>query len=248
MPHFEELFLRSLAAQTFKNFEVIIVDGGSKDDSMRAAAEYIPKLNIQFIVDTTRNIGYIRNVGAYRAQGEIIFETSSDIYFPHTLLEDIDREYRERDNLVALGGRTYPTGSTPPITAHIGYAIFDLIRFFMTTRITPIKKIRPSGNFLTIRREVFNELGGYPEVKINEDGLFGFKLDEYLKRNRHKDVMFSLKHKVIHHVKRFEKKGGIQSILFYFYVLGLIFPMLKPILAPIERKSALEFSTRSDLE
>ncbi|MHA1829065.1 MAG: glycosyltransferase family 2 protein [Candidatus Heimdallarchaeaceae archaeon] len=247
MPQFETFFLRSLSRQTFRDFEVIIVDGGSTDGSLEKIKEYSKRdKRFRYVIDTTRNIGYIRNVGARLARGDIIFETSSDVYFPPRLLEQINRYYIEHPDVIALAGRTYPSGSRVSLLAHIGYAGFDIIRYLMT--VLPFKKIRPSGNFLTIKRKVFEELNGYPEVRINEDGLFGYKLDNYLKEHKDKTVVFNRNLYIVHHVKRFEKKGGLKALLFYLYIFGVIFPFLKPLLAPIERKSGKEFASRSDLK
>ena len=106
MPHFESYFLNSLKKQTFKNFEVVIVDGGSEDGSLEAIERYRKHLKIRSIIDKTKNIGYIRTVGCKASKGEIIFNTSSDVYFPPNLLEELDAFYTKNDCLrsVAIVG------------------------------------------------------------------------------------------------------------------------------------------------
>ena len=97
-----------------------------------------------------------------------------------------------------------------------------------------------------IRRDIFERVGGFPEVCINEDGLLGQKLDQLLIRSDVK-VRYDLEMYVHHHVKRFEERGSLKTILFYFYVFGNLFPMLKPFLYKIESHSAEIFKSRSDL-
>ena len=160
------------------------------------------------------------------------------------LLEKIAKFYMEHEDCVALTGRTFPLGTS--IFAHLSYQLFDLLRYVFTKIGLPSKKFRPSGNFFTIKKDVFEQLGGFPEVKINEDGMLGQKLDRFFLENRCKGV-FNLAFYVGHNVKRFEAKGGIATILFYVYVLGNMFPLLKPLFNHIERRSAEAFSTRSDL-
>ena len=235
-------FLRSLDRQTYRDFEVIIVDGGSTDGSIHIA-ESFGKARV--LVDKTRNIGYIRNVGASFASGDILFHTSSDTYLEPHLLEKIAKLYREHPNLIALGGRTFPLGTN--LIAHLGYQLFDFLRYLFTVSPMPIRKFRPSGNFSTVKREVFEEVGGFPEVCINEDGLFGQKLDDYCTRQT-KRVVFHLGLYIGHHVKRFEAKGGLKTILFYIYVLGNMFPILKPLLTHIELRSGQTFKMRTDLK
>ncbi len=246
MPYLRDWFLYSLSRQTFRDFEVIIVDGGSKDGSKEACLR--DDLNITYVINDKRNIGYIRNYGEKFAIGDILLNTSTDVYFPPKLLEILDRYYWNHPEVVALAGRTFPHGSKVSLTAQLGYGAFDLIRWISSTRINPVRKLRPSGNFLTIYRSLFESLHGYPEVEINEDGLFGYKLDAFQEEQRGLRVVFNPSLYVIHHIKRFEKRGGIKTILFYLYVLGLMFPSLRRWLAPIERKSAKEFKDRSDLK
>lgn len=234
------LFLKSLQNQTYQDFQLIIVDGGSIDGSIRIA-EGFGKAKI--VVDKRRNIGYIRNVGASFATGDILFHTSSDTYLEPELLQKIEEFYNKHPEVLALAGRTYPLGTS--IFAHVSYQLFDLLRFLFTISPFPLHKFRPSGNFTTIKRKVFKELGGFPEVQINEDGYLGQKLDAYI--TRPKQVVFHLGLWIGHNVKRFEEVGGIKTLLFYIYVLGNMFPILKPLLKHIEVKSSETFASRSDL-
>lgn len=245
MPHFQDMFLESLVKQTFKDFEVIIVDGGSDDGSIAVLYEYYDKLDITIMQDRKRNIGYIRNIGAYEAKGELMFQTSADVELPKDILERLDREFRNRNDLAALGGRIIPTGEGNGILCWLAYAGFDLLRWFYTTSIIPLngRKFRPSGNFLCIPLSLFWELGGYPEVRINEDGLFGYQVDDYVRKSG-KRAEFRLGYSVKHNVKRFKAKGALGAIKFYSYTLALMFPWLNRFTKDLEEESAREFADR----
>lgn len=237
------LFLESLVNQSFKDFEVIIIDGLSSDKSLDIITSYQGKLNLCFATNTRRNIGYIRNYGSKFAYGEVLFHTSSDTYFEPDLLKKI-KECYDLEDMVAVSGRTYPLGTN--MLSKFSYQAFDLLRFLFTVTPFPVKKYRPSGNFCSVKRNVFLAVGGFPEVRINEDGLFGQKLDEYISKFG-KRIWFNLNLYVGHNVKRFEKVGGIKTVMFYFFVFGNMFPFLKPLLKHIELKSAKIFASRSDL-
>lgn len=221
-------FLCSLDKQTFRDFEVIIVDGGSTDGSLKSLEEYNPNLSLLWITDHTRNFGHIRNLGAKFASGEIMFHCNTDNHFESDFLEKLDKIYSQRPEVVSVSGRVYPCGSS--ILAPIAYQLFDFFRFLFTCFPKPIQRYRPSGNFLSIRSETFRDIGGFPEVRANEDGLLGERLDRVTVGR--KAVMFRLDMYVAHKVKKFEAMGGLNALLFYFYVLGNFAPFLRPLLKP----------------
>jgi glycosyltransferase involved in cell wall biosynthesis len=71
--------LNRIACQTFKNFEVIVVDGASSDATLTIANKYrsqLPRLNIVSEVD--RGIYDAMNKGAKMANGEWIYFLGSD--------------------------------------------------------------------------------------------------------------------------------------------------------------------------
>lgn len=74
--------LDSLKKQTYKNFEVIIVNDCSPDDSKSIIVDYIsnnPELNIKLIThDVNKRCGGARNTGVKNATGEYIFYLDQD--------------------------------------------------------------------------------------------------------------------------------------------------------------------------
>jgi glycosyltransferase involved in cell wall biosynthesis len=232
------VFLNSLVNQTLQDFEVIIVDGGSTDNSLKIIGKYRKKLNIKVVVDTIPNFGYIRNVGALQSNGDLLFNLNCDNYLPPYLLQEVRDYYSVNRGVVSVSGRVYPLHGG--LIAQVGYQLFDLLRWAFTCAPCPIKKYRPSGNFMTIKRDTFFKIGGYPHATVNEDGLLGQKLDPVLRVN-HKAVMFNLKLYVGHYPKKFNDMGGVHALLFYFYTLGNFAPMLNPLLEPIRRNASNVF-------
>ena len=80
--------LESLARQTFRNFEVILIDDGSTDKSGRIAQKYegrFPRYKI--ITKINEGQGKARNIGLEAACGEYIYFLDSDDYIEDNALE-----------------------------------------------------------------------------------------------------------------------------------------------------------------
>lgn len=82
--------LDSIVNQTFKDFEVICVNDGSKDSSLEILNEYAQK-DIRFKVISQENggSGSARNNGLSRAQGKYVQFLDGDDYFESEMLEKL---------------------------------------------------------------------------------------------------------------------------------------------------------------
>ena len=80
---FIEATLESVLAQEFKDYETVVVDDGSTDETMSILQKY-PW--VQVLRQNNKGPGAARNYGASQANGEYIaFLDSDDIWFPWTL-------------------------------------------------------------------------------------------------------------------------------------------------------------------
>jgi GT2 family glycosyltransferase len=115
-----ETCLNSLKSQTLDNYEVIIVDNGSEDDSV----SYI-KNNFSFVkvIGLEKNEGFARavNIGIKASKSELIFLLNNDTELPSNLLETLYNEanteknylffackmvnYHQRDRIDSAGDR-----------------------------------------------------------------------------------------------------------------------------------------------
>jgi len=77
--------LKSVLSQTYTNFEVIIVDDGSTDNTMDAIRPFLRE-NIKYTRIENSERGAARNYGCALATGDYItFLDSDDYYYPHYL-------------------------------------------------------------------------------------------------------------------------------------------------------------------
>lgn len=80
--------LQDLSNQTFKDFEVIIVDGNSKDQTIIKAKEFSNKLpSLTILSSEKRHVCTQRNLGASRAKSDILIFSDADNRLPSYFLQ-----------------------------------------------------------------------------------------------------------------------------------------------------------------
>lgn len=86
-----ERTLKSVYAQTYGNYEVIVVDDGSKDRSLEVVTAYVKdKPNTQVIKQENSGVAVARNNGVANARGQFICFLDSDDWWEETFLEEMD--------------------------------------------------------------------------------------------------------------------------------------------------------------
>ena len=85
---FIEQALRSALAQTFRDFEVIVVDDGSTDDTMQRVRTFGP--SVHYVHQANSGAAAARNAGILRSRGEFIaFLDADDIWLPTKLTRQV---------------------------------------------------------------------------------------------------------------------------------------------------------------
>ena len=101
--------LSSLSRQTFRDFEVVVVDGHSTDGTAEVAKRHGARLVYE---DYGTRAGACR-VGSEQARGEVLVYTDDDCTFPPDWLERIHRAFSEDPELMVYGGEdVIPEGSS----------------------------------------------------------------------------------------------------------------------------------------
>ena len=92
--------LDSLVNQTYKDFEIIVVNDGSTDKSSNIISKYQKKYkNIIVINKENEGLSMARNRGIQKSSGKYIIFVDSDDYVSDKLLENIDKEMEDCDIL-----------------------------------------------------------------------------------------------------------------------------------------------------
>lgn len=104
--------LESLSIQTFQDFEVIIVDDCSTDNSIKIVEEYASKFNGRLRLEKTEKNsgggGYVpRNIGLSLASGEYVYFLDADDFILGSALEILYTSAKEYDADVVYTGSHY---------------------------------------------------------------------------------------------------------------------------------------------
>jgi glycosyltransferase involved in cell wall biosynthesis len=148
--------LSDIKGQTQSPDEVIVVDAGSSDASVRIAEQ-----SQAVVLHGERPIARGRNLGGYSATGELILFLDADTRLPRTFLEDFVSEV-ERRRLDIACPRYLPHDSTPTIRA---------IHAFWNMVLKASESTLPSGagHCIALRRELFRESRGFdPSLKFDD--------------------------------------------------------------------------------
>lgn len=172
-----EQAVASVVAQTYANWELVVVDDGSTDDTAgRLGRLAFPNL----LLEQTAHLGHIgrlRNLGAAAGRGAFIaFLDSDDLWRPRKLetqlgamMEDVDAGWSYTEySLFTQDGSKIPlrSGRAPAISANVLRALLK-----QETGICPCT--------LLVRRSLFESLGGFsedPRLAVRDDVEIALRL------------------------------------------------------------------------
>lgn len=168
--------LESLTGQTFKDFEVVVVEDGSDVPCREVAEKYRDVLDIHYYYKPNSGPGQSRNYGAERSRGEYLLILDSDCVLPEGYLAAIEAELR-REPADAFGGPDRAHSSFTPVQKAINYAMTS---FFTTGGIRGGKKkmdkFYPRSFNMGIRADVYRSLGGFSDMRFGEDIDFSIRI------------------------------------------------------------------------
>jgi glycosyltransferase involved in cell wall biosynthesis len=163
--------LDSLIQQTRYPDEVVICDGGSRDNTLEVLSEYQQWLPLKIIIAPGANISQGRNHAITQATGTIIAATDAGVILSPTWLEDLAAPI-ERGETAVTSGWFEPDP----------YTDFEVV---MGATVLPARrdvdpqKFLPSSRSVAYLKEAWQAVGGYPEwLDYSEDLVFDFALRE----------------------------------------------------------------------
>ena len=179
--------LESLCHQEVKDFEVIIVEDGSKKPCKDVCDKYAGILDLHYYYKDNSGPGQSRNYGAERAKGEWLIVLDSDVVLPPNYMAAVNSAIlpspvtlHPSPSFAAFGG---PDASHPSFTPIQKAISFSMTSFFTTGGIRggkgkKLDKFFPRSYNMGIRREVYQELGGFTKMRFGEDIDFSYRIVE----------------------------------------------------------------------
>lgn len=160
--------LRSLANQTQKPFEIIVVDDGSDDNSKleikKSFRHFKSTINLIYLKQKHSGPSKARNLGAKKAQGDILLFPDADMKF--------DRQYLKKLTQPIWAGKAQATFTKEEYVANLDNIWAYL--WSINDRFSPRYRVDPNmpdwaNNFRAIRRDIFLSTKGYQDIGYGED-------------------------------------------------------------------------------
>ncbi|OGV90925.1 hypothetical protein A3A66_03335 [Microgenomates group bacterium RIFCSPLOWO2_01_FULL_46_13] len=158
--------LDDLNRQTYRDFEVIVVDGGSEDKTVAVAQQFGNRLTLMVLTANERNVSSQRNLGALRARSGWLIFMDADDRLPNYFLEGI--KYR-----LLLTQADIFTCWLKPDSKRAGDGAFSTLFNLVLegTRLTDIPAAL--GALIGIKKSAFKKVGGFnPTIAFAEDRAF----------------------------------------------------------------------------
>lgn len=168
--------LQSLVHQTYREFEVIVVEDGSTRDAKDVVEGFSGQLQVRYFYKRNEGQGFARNYGFERAQGDYFIVFDSDVLVPEHYLTTVKSAIEER-NLDAFGGADASHPSFTPVQKAISYAMTSMLT---TGGIRGSKvhvgQFHPRSFNMGISRSVWEQTGGFKLARRSEDIEFSIRM------------------------------------------------------------------------
>lgn len=195
-----EAFLASLHACCREACEIVVVDGGSNDQTAQLAG---PGSDI--VIAAPRGRAAQMNAGARKASGEVLCFLHADSQLP----DHADQIIRE-----ALSHRQHQWGRFDVrLSGH--HPLLRVVEALMNLR-SRLTGIATGDQALFVRREVFDAIGGFPEIALMEDVAMSRKLKSVA-------PPICLRQRLITSSRRWEIHGIVRTIVLMWKLRLLYF-------------------------
>ena len=168
--------LETLTLQTYKQFEVLVIEDGSVRDAKTIVNSFTDRLNVRYFKKPNEGQGFTRNYGFERAKGDYFIIFDSDCLIPASYLEIVNNSLTT-NYLDAYGGPDGAHASFTPTQKAISYSMTSP---FTTGGIRGNKKaigqFHPRSFNMGVSRQVWKKAGGFIITRLGEDIEYSIRI------------------------------------------------------------------------
>lgn len=175
--------IESVLAQTYCDFECIVVDDGSTDNSLAIVKEFVEYIDDRWIDDRltiisqpNSGVAAARNNGVAASHGEYVCFLDADDWWEPTFLEEMDKLISEYPDagIYATNYIYYKPGKTH-VALNLSRGYINYPEAYAKNLVMPVTSITTC-----MPRRVFDEMGGFPlGIKLGEDFILWAKTALY---------------------------------------------------------------------
>jgi glycosyltransferase involved in cell wall biosynthesis len=157
--------LDSVLAQDFEDYEIVVVDNASTDNTRQVVEQRLPHPRLRYIHEPKLGLNVARNRGAAETTGAIIAYFDDDAIAPPTWLQALHKAFQSNEKLGVAGGKvtlvwpegyTQPKWLSPSLAGNLGaYDLGDSAINITNPGDTP------RGLNYAMRRSVLEAVGGF---------------------------------------------------------------------------------------
>lgn len=173
--------IESVLMQTFTNYELLVVDDGSKDESASVAAKSIEdKQYCQLIRQENAGVSMARNKGVAASHGDFLCFLDADDWWEPTFLEEMDKFVSEFPDAGIYGtnytiineSRHKTRVAMVGVESGFEKGYINYCQVYAKTMYMPLWT-----GAVCITRSVFDEMQGFPQgIKLGEDFLLWIRI------------------------------------------------------------------------
>lgn len=158
-----EQAIDSVIHQTYKNYELIVIDDGSKDNSRQKLEQYRGRKNVELIFQQNMGLNKTNNRALERARGKYIVRLDADDWFSSTMIEELVFELEADQKLGLVFPDYYEVEEN-------GNTLRQISRHDFSSGVSMLDQ--PAHGACTMfRRESLLKVGGYDEQFSCQDGV-----------------------------------------------------------------------------